>query len=121
MQARDIAFTRRSAIRRPVRSSAPTISPSPSAACPRISFGSGDDLLDGGKAAGEADGKDYNKNRYHQPADEWRAEWSFTGMARDLGILQAFGAELANSTRWPNWAEDSEFRAARDATAADRR
>ena len=42
-------------------------------------------------------------------------------MTRDLGILQAFGTELANSSRWPNWAEDSEFRAARDATAADRR
>jgi hypothetical protein len=31
------------------------------------------------------------------------------------------GAELANSERWPNWAQDSEFRAKRDASAADRK
>jgi hypothetical protein len=27
---------------------------------------------------------------------------------------------LANSRAWPNWSPDSEFRAARDKTAADR-
>jgi len=88
---------------------------------PAFSFGSGDDWIEGGKAAGEAAGEDYTKNRYHQPADEFEASWPFTGMARDLGLLQRFGAGLANSTRWPNWGVDSEFRAARDATSLQRK
>ena len=88
---------------------------------PAVSFGSGDDLVKGGTAAGEAASKDYTANRYHQQGDEWQADWSFAGMARDLGLLYKLGNELANSKRWPDWSKDSEFRAARDATAADRR
>jgi Zn-dependent M28 family amino/carboxypeptidase len=88
---------------------------------PALSFGSGGDWVEGGQQAGDAFEKEYNETRYHQPADEWDATWTFTGMARDLALLQAFGAELANSPRWPNWAPESEFRAARDASAAERK
>lgn len=88
---------------------------------PAVSFGSGDDLVKGGTAAGEAAAKDYTANRYHQQGDEWQADWSFAGMARDLGLLYKLGNELANSKRWPDWSKDSEFRAARDASAAERR
>jgi len=88
---------------------------------PALSFGSGNDLVNGGVAAGEAAHKDYVTNRYHQPADEWQADWTFAGMAHDLGVLYQVGADLANSSHWPDWAEDSEFRAKRDATAAERK
>ena len=88
---------------------------------PAISFGSGDDWVDGGIAAGKAAGEAYTRDRYHQPADHWEASWSFTGMARDLQILYTLGSELANSQQWPNWAQDSEFRAARDTSAAERK
>ena len=88
---------------------------------PAISFGSGEDKVDGGVAAGKAIEDAYTADRYHQPADQWQADWSFTGMARDLQLLYTVGSDLANSGRWPNWGEDSEFRAARDATAAQRK
>ena len=88
---------------------------------PAVSFGSGDDLVDGGVAAGKAMEDAYTRDRYHQPADQWEADWTFTGMARDLQLLYTVGSDLANSDRWPNWSQDSEFRAARDATAADRK
>jgi Zn-dependent M28 family amino/carboxypeptidase len=88
---------------------------------PAFSFGSGDDWIDGGKAAGEAAGAEYTDKHYHQPSDEFEASWPFTGMARDLGVLQSCGAQLANSSRWPNWGVDSEFRAARDATSLQRK
>ena len=87
---------------------------------PAISFGSGNDLVDGGVAAGEAAKKDYVTNRYHQPADEWQASWTFAGMAHDLGLLYKVGNDLANSARWPDWSQDSEFRARRDATRNER-
>ncbi|RDZ25934.1 M28 family metallopeptidase [Lysobacter silvisoli] len=88
---------------------------------PAVSFGSGDDRIDGGRAAGEAAQRAYTADRYHQPADQWEASWSFTGMARDLELLYSLGNGLANSKRWPNWSQDSEFRAARDASAAERK
>ena len=88
---------------------------------PALSFQSGDDLVDGGKEAGEARRKEYIKSRYHQPADEWQASWTFAGMVHDLPILYKVGSDLANSKQWPNWSADSEFRAARDATADQRK
>jgi Zn-dependent M28 family amino/carboxypeptidase len=88
---------------------------------PALSFGSGDDLVDGGKAAGDAARKEYIQNHYHQPADEWQASWTFGGMAHDLPVLYKVGGDLANSSQWPNWSDDSEFRVTRDATAAERK
>jgi Zn-dependent M28 family amino/carboxypeptidase len=88
---------------------------------PAISFGSGNDWVDGGLAAGKAAEDDYTAKRYHQPGDEWQADWPFTGMARDLQVLYALGSDLANSNQWPNWSKDSEFRATRDKTDAERK
>ncbi len=85
---------------------------------PALSFGSGRDFVDGGTAAGEAAGKAYVTERYHQPADHWEASWTFAGMAHDLQLLYKLGDDLANSDTWPNWSKDSEFRAVRDADRA---
>jgi Zn-dependent M28 family amino/carboxypeptidase len=88
---------------------------------PAISFGSGNDLVDGGIEAGKKMEEEYVADRYHQPADQWEADWSFTGMARDLQLLYKVGRDLADSNRWPNWDASSEFRAARDESAAQRK
>nr|WP_229259237.1 M28 family metallopeptidase [Duganella aceris] len=87
---------------------------------PAISYGSGDDLVDGGLEAGHKAEEAYVTNNYHQPSDEWSAKWSFAGMSHDLGMLYSLGRDLAESKDWPNWSKDAEFRAARDATAAQR-
>jgi Zn-dependent M28 family amino/carboxypeptidase len=87
---------------------------------PAISFKSGNDLVEGGIAAGEAAGEAYVTNNYHQPSDEWQASWSFANTSRDLQILFTLGNELANSKTWPNWSMDSEFRSARDSSAKER-
>ena len=88
---------------------------------PALSFESGNDLVNGGVAAGEAMGKEYVTYHYHQPADEWQASWTFAGMAHDLPVLYKVGHDLADSDQWPNWSADSEFRPIRDATAAERK
>ena len=49
-----------------------TISLSPRSACPAISFGDGNDLVNGGVVRGEALGKEYVTKHYHQPSDECR-------------------------------------------------
>lgn len=87
---------------------------------PAISYGSGQDLVDGGIEAGKAVAQQYNQQNYHQPSDEWQADWPLTGLARDLQVLYTLGRDLADSDAWPNWSTESEFRAARDASAAER-
>ena len=87
---------------------------------PALSLDSGEDWVEGGLAAGKAALEAYTEHNYHQPSDEWHAEWPFTGMARDLGVLYSLGRDLAESKAWPNWASDSEFRAIRDQSAAKR-
>jgi Zn-dependent M28 family amino/carboxypeptidase len=88
---------------------------------PAVSFRSGQDWLQGGLEAGKASADAYTANNYHQPSDEWKASWTFEGMARDLDILYTLGRGLADSAAWPNWAQDSEFRAARDESAGMRK
>ena len=88
---------------------------------PAISFESGNDLVNGGTARGEALAKEYVEKRYHQPADEFSTEWDLGGMAEDDALLHALGLRLANSREWPNWSKDSEFRAKRDTSAGQRR
>jgi Zn-dependent M28 family amino/carboxypeptidase len=87
---------------------------------PAISFDSGNDMVVGGTARGEAVTAEYTAKAYHQPDDEWSASWDFRGMAQDDLLLQRLGSSLANSRAWPNWSQDSEFRATRDQTAGDR-
>ena len=87
---------------------------------PAISFGEGNDLLNGGIARGEALSKEYTDKHYHQPSDEWSPAWDFTGMAEDDQLMHNLGRDLANSRAWPNWSADSEFRAVRDKSAAQR-
>ena len=87
---------------------------------PAISFGDGDDLVKGGVARGEALSQEYVTKHYHQPSDEWSPSWDFSGMAQDVELLHNLGRDLANSRAWPNWSGDSEFRATRDRSAAER-
>jgi len=87
---------------------------------PAISYGSGTDLVNGGTARGDALETEYTAKHYHQPSDEWLPSWDFSGIANDDYLLHQVGLRLANSREWPNWSSDSEFRATRDRTAADR-
>jgi len=81
---------------------------------PAITLGGGNDLLNGGVAAGEAAAKDYVINRYHQPSDEWSPNWDWRGAAIDLGLYYELGRQLADTVVWPSWHADSEFKARRD-------
>ena len=89
---------------------------------PAISFKSGDDLAEGGVAAGRAWLEAYDRDRYHQPADEFdAATWRSDGIAADAALLYALGRRLADSREWPEWKAGSEFKAIRDASRTERR
>ncbi|MEM1174125.1 MAG: M28 family peptidase [Pseudomonadota bacterium] len=87
---------------------------------PAVSFRSGRDLVDGGTERAAAIAADYAANHYHQQSDEWSADWDLSGIIRDAELIKAVAERLGNSDTWPNWAEGSEFKAMRDATAAAR-
>ncbi len=88
---------------------------------PAISFSTGLDLVNGGLERGKALSADYTRDRYHQPADEWRADMDLTNVVPDLTLVYDTGRLLATSKSWPEWSADSEFKAKRDESAADRK
>jgi Zn-dependent M28 family amino/carboxypeptidase len=85
---------------------------------PMLYIDGGDDLVQGGKAAGAAAGKDYTENRYHGPKDEYNPAWDWSGVLSDLTLYYRIGRSMAMSRAWPNWVEGDEFRAIRDQSRA---
>ena len=57
----------------------------------------GEDLVDGGPAAGRAAAQDYRANRYHQPSDEYNPAWNWTGAIHDLQIFYVIARQLADT------------------------
>jgi Zn-dependent M28 family amino/carboxypeptidase len=88
---------------------------------PMLDAGSGEDLIKGGVAAGHAASEDYTNHRYHQPGDEWSANWDLTGLVQDATLYYDIGNALAHTRQWPVWRDTSEFKAARDVSAGDRK
>ncbi|ATI79312.1 M28 family peptidase [Sphingobium yanoikuyae] len=85
---------------------------------PMLYFEGGEDLVQGGTAAGMAAAEDYTEHRYHGPKDEYDPNWDWTGVAADLKLYYDVGRALANTTDWPNWVDGDEFRAIRDKSRA---
>ena len=74
----------------------------------------GNDHVTNGLTYGEDFAKDYTKDRYHKPADEYDNSWDLSGIEQSTEILFELGYGIANSRDWPNWYEGTEFRALRD-------
>ncbi|MUV13016.1 M28 family metallopeptidase [Noviluteimonas gilva] len=86
------------------------------AGVPALYAEGGEDLVEGGSAAGRKAAEDYTTARYHKPADEFDANWNLQGTMQDLDTLYQVGRVLADGTTWPNWRAGNPFRAARDAS-----
>ncbi|MCJ8191795.1 M28 family peptidase [Sphingomicrobium aestuariivivum] len=87
---------------------------------PAVSYRSGQQLTEGGAERATELARDYVANHYHQASDEWSADWRFDGITSDMLFIHRVATTLANGEDWPNWAEGSEFKAIRDASAAER-
>jgi Zn-dependent M28 family amino/carboxypeptidase len=83
---------------------------------PAFSIDQGVDLL--GKPAGT--GKklfdEFEDKHYHQPSDEYRDDWDFTGMEHYSRFAMLIGVNVANMTKMPTWHAGDEFLAARVAS-----
>ena len=79
------------------------------------------DWDEGGLAAGEAAWRAKFGADYHQPSDEWSADWDLRSAVENLELFYELAQNLANSDEWPEWKADSEFKALRETTDSRRR
>jgi Zn-dependent M28 family amino/carboxypeptidase len=79
---------------------------------PAVSIGEGSDFVGRPAGWGAEQNEDYTVHRYHQPSDEYRADWDLQGAVQLTEIVMALTRSLANSREWPVWASDAEFRRA---------
>ena len=78
------------------------------------------DLVEGGRAAGQAWVDAYTGACYHQACDAVDDSWNLEGAAQDVDLMLDIGRDLATSTRWPEWKPGSEFKAIRDKSTGAR-
>lgn len=79
------------------------------------------DMVEGGRAAGQAWVDAYTGKCYHQACDAIGPDWKLDGAAQDIDLMLDIGRDLAMSNRWPEWKAGSEFKAIRDKSAAVRK
>lgn len=63
----------------------------------------------------------YTQLHYHQPSDEFDPAWNWEGAELDVRTLFRVGFLLGEGDEWPEWSENSEFRAAREASRTTER
>jgi len=78
------------------------------------------DMADGGRPAGEKWLSAFTTTCYHQTCDSWSPDWNLEGAKQEAELFYAIGNRLANSREWPEWRASSEFKKARDESAASR-
>ena len=83
---------------------------------PMLYADSGNEHIINGLSFGEAFAKEYTKERYHKPSDEYDNSWDLSGIEQTTEILFELGYGIANENSWVNWYEGSEFRAVRNAS-----
>jgi Zn-dependent M28 family amino/carboxypeptidase len=67
---------------------------------------------------GQSQYDQYERERYHSPADRVYPDWDLRGAAQDITDLYRVGLALSAAPRWPQWRADSEFRAIRETSLA---
>ena len=85
---------------------------------PMFYIDGGLDLVEGGRAAGEAWEAAYREKAYHLPDDEYDPNWNWAGVTQDLQLFYRLGRMLAETDEWPNWYTNDEFRRIRDESCA---
>jgi Zn-dependent M28 family amino/carboxypeptidase len=83
------------------------------AGIPAISFKHGSKFVGHNEKWGEEQFEEYNKHRYHQPADEYSPNWDFGGMVQQARLAFQLGLHVANANETPQWNKGDEFERAR--------
>jgi Zn-dependent M28 family amino/carboxypeptidase len=77
---------------------------------PSVSISGGKEVIGKDDGYGQKLKDDYTAKRYHQPADEYDANWNLDGAVEDIGVFFKIGKRIAFETKFPQWRETSEFK-----------
>src|SRR6185503_9993997 len=80
---------------------------------PAAYFDAGTDVIGKPAGWGKARQEEWEAKHYHQPSDELRPEWDFSGAVEDAQLYLYLGLKVANQTALPAWKPGDEFEAAR--------
>ncbi len=80
------------------------------AGVPAVSIGPGTDYVGRPAGWGKAQDEAYTAKHYHQPSDEYRPNFDLSGAVQLSQLVFDFAHSLANSTAWPTWNADAEFK-----------
>jgi len=79
------------------------------AGVPALSIEPGRDFVGRPPGWGEQEAARYNRERYHQPSDEYRPTFSDAGMAQEVRVAMRVALAVANAPALPEWLPNSEF------------
>ena len=79
------------------------------AGVPAVSIEPGLDFVGKPTAWGREQADLYNRMRYHQPSDEYRATFTYQGMAQEARVALRLAVAIANAPSMPEWLPRSEF------------
>jgi Zn-dependent M28 family amino/carboxypeptidase len=57
---------------------------------------------------------EFTKTDYHQPSDQIKPDWDFSGAEEDAQLMFAVGYRVANADKYPEWKPGNEFRLKRE-------
>ena len=80
---------------------------------PALYFRSGQSFLGRPAGWGKEKEAEFRRRHYHQPSDEARPDWDFSGMAEDTRLAYLVGLGVADGARPPAWRPGDEFEAVR--------
>jgi Zn-dependent M28 family amino/carboxypeptidase len=80
---------------------------------PAAYFHGGTKVIGKPEAWGKEQREKFEATDYHQPSDELRDTWDWSGVVQDAELLFHLGVKVANATPLPAWKPGDEFEAAR--------
>ncbi|MDP3569755.1 MAG: M28 family peptidase [Archangium sp.] len=83
------------------------------AGVPSAYFSSGQDFIGRPENWGREQRDKWESVHYHQPSDELRDTWDFSGALEDVRLFHDLGLSVANGASMPTWTKGDEFEAAR--------
>ena len=76
---------------------------------PAAYFSSGMDFIGRPPGWGKERREKWEAEHYHQPSDELRPDWDFSGAVEDVRLFFFLGAHVARSKELPRWNKGDEF------------
>jgi Zn-dependent M28 family amino/carboxypeptidase len=80
------------------------------AGVPGLSFEAGVDFVGRPAGWGREQNEKYNGERYHQPSDQYSADFTYDGMVQEARVMMRVAIAVANAPALPTWLPTAEFK-----------